>query len=634
MYAYAEWFLIKNICFRPMAGFRPREKSHTDFQLMLTDLLLINFVFFAFHSIRCKTFLIYAIHLMTIDNWFMRIIQLFVLMTGICFSELAIAQLLEEQPTFTRADSLRGTLTPARTGYDVTFYHLDVKIDPGKKSIEGANTIVFDVRENTKLIQVDLFENMKIDRIQLDDHKKLSYHREHNAVFIELPETLQTGTSQKVSIEYHGTPQEAQNPPWDGGFVWASDSSGNPWVAVTCQGTGASLWWPNKDHQSDEPDSMMISITVPDGLENISNGRLRNVSKPKKGWTKYDWFVSYPINNYNVTVNIGKFAHFGEQYIPAGGDTLNMDYYVLPQDLEKAKRHFAQTRPMMEFFYKYFGPYPFVNDGYKLIQSPHLGMEHQSAVAYGNGFLNGYKGTASSEVGLKFDFIILHETAHEWWGNSITSNDIADMWIHESFGAYSEALYVEHAYGYDESMKYINGKKQSVSNDRPIIGPFGVNQEGSGDMYDKGQLVLNTLRHVINNDELWFDMLRDMNVVFRHRNIDGQEIFNYFIERTGMDLNYFFDQYFRQTTLPALVVSIEKKGDHVTATYTWEAETEDFRMPVKVTTAPGRMEMIYPNSKQFQTIDLQGLHPDEFKIAEDQYFVELFLWKTYIDPEK
>jgi aminopeptidase N len=564
----------------------------------------------------------------------MRKIQLLVLLAGICCSEIAFAQLMEQQATFTRADSLRGSLTPARTCYDVTYYHLDVKIDPRKKSIEGSNTIMFDIKEGTRMIQVDLFENMIIDRIQTADGKKLPYHREHHAVFIQFPETLQPGTSHKVIVGYHGNPKEALNPPWDGGFIWTQDDSGNPWVAVTCQGTGASLWWPNKDHQSDEPNSMMISITVPDGLENISNGRLRKVTKLKKGWTKYDWFVSYPINNYNVTVNIGKFAHFGEHYIPEGGDTLTMDYYVMPRDLEKAKLHFAQVRPMMDFFYKYFGPYPFVKDGYKLIQSPHLGMEHQSAVAYGNGFLNGYKGTASSEAGLKFDFIILHETAHEWWGNSITANDIADMWVHESFGAYAEALYVEHVYGYDESMKYINGKKQSVANERPIIGPFGVNQSGSRDMYDKGQLVLNTLRHVIDNDELWFDMLRDMNVVFRHQNIDGQEIFNYFNDKTGMDLNYVFDQYFRQTRLPALVVSIEKKGDHVTATYTWEADTEDFRMPVKVTTAPGRMEMIYPNSKQFQTIDLQGLHPDDFKIAEDQFFVELFLWKTYIDPEK
>ncbi len=544
------------------------------------------------------------------------------------------AQLLDDQFTFTKRDSLRGSLTPPRACYDVKFYHLDVKIDPNQKSIEGSNTIAFEVMEDTKLIQVDLFNNMEIDRIWLNGKEKLSYEREYNAVFIDLPELLTKGTSHQINIEYHGQPQVAKRPPWDGGFVWATDSTGNSWVAVTCQGTGASLWWPNKDHQSDEPDSMMISITVPDGLENISNGRLRKVSKAKKGWTKYEWFVSNPINNYNVTINIGKFAHFNEVFVPESGDSLTMDYYVIPQEIEKAKRQFAQVKPMMEFFYKYFGPYPFVEDGYKLIQSPHLGMEHQSAVAYGNRYLNGYNGTASSAIGLKFDFIILHETAHEWWGNNITSNDIADMWVHESFGAYTEGLYVEHMYGYKEAMKYINGKKQNVKNDRPIIGPFGVNQEGSGDMYDKGQLALNTLRHVIDDDGLWFEILKELNEKFRHQSIDGKDVFDFIKEKTGKDLDYFFTQYFRKTNLPKLLVSIQKKGDNTIAYYKWKADVENFAMPIKVTSSPGNMELIYPNTNEYKKLDLNGLDPNEFKIAEDQFFVDVEIWKTYIDLRK
>lgn len=546
----------------------------------------------------------------------------------------ANAQLQTDQEIFTKKDSLRGSLTAPRTCYDVTYYHLDLKIDPEQKSIEGSNTITFEVIDETRLIQIDLFENMEIYRIRLNNKKKLSFSREYDAVFVEFPESLSAGTSQSITIEYHGIPQVAKRPPWDGGFVWETDSTGNPWAAVTCQGTGASLWWPCKDHQSDEPDSMLISITVPEDLENISNGRLRQASKAKKGWTKYDWFVSNPINSYNVTVNIGKFAHFGEVLVPTSGDTLTMDYYVIPQELEKAKRQFAQAKPMMQFFYKYFGPYPFVVDGYKLIQSPHLGMEHQSAVAYGNRYLNGYNGTASSEVGLQFDFIILHETAHEWWGNSITSNDIADMWVHESFGAYSEGLYVEHMFGYDEAMNYINGKKQNVKNDRPIIGPFGVNHEGSGDMYDKGQLVLNTLRHVIADDDLWFGILREMNAEFRHQSIDGQQIFDFINEKTSMDLDYFFEQYFRNTNLPRLMVSIQKKGDKVTASYKWQSDVADFNMPIKVTTATGKMELIYPNTKKYQTIDLMGLHPDDFHVAEDQYLVDVRIWKTYIDERR
>ena len=543
------------------------------------------------------------------------------------------AQIFADQPGFTRADSLRGLLTPPRTCYDVNYYHLNVQIDPAQKSIEGSNTIFFEVVEDTKLIQVDLFENMDIDGIKLDGKKKLAFNREFDALFIELPEVLKKGTSQNIEIEYHGLPQVAKRPPWDGGFVWATDSTGNPWVAVTCQGTGASLWWPNKDHQSDEPDSMLISVTVPKGLENISNGRLRSITKQKNGWSRYDWFVSYPINNYNVTVNIGQFARISDVYISNDGDSLTLDYYVLPQELDKANHQFAQVKPMMEFFYEYFGPYPFQQDGYKLIQSPHLGMEHQSAVAYGNQYLNGYNGTASSEVGLTFDFIIVHETAHEWWGNSITSNDVADMWVHESFGAYCEGLYVEYMYGYEAAIRYINGKKQNIQNDQPIIGPYNVNKEGSGDMYDKGQLILNTLRHVIDNDPLWKEILKGLNEKFKYQTIDGQEVFDYINEKSGMDLTYFFDQYFKHASLPKLLVHISKKGDTVTASFMWEADVKEFNMPIKATTAPGKYELIYPTDKM-KTIDLHGLHPDDFKVVENHYLIDFNVWKTYLDPRK
>ena len=543
------------------------------------------------------------------------------------------AQIFADQPGFTRADSLRGLLTPPRTCYDVNYYHLNVQIDPAQKSIEGSNTIFFDVVEETKLMQVDLFENMDIDGIKLDGKKKLAFNREFDAIFIELPEKLSVGTTHKITIEYHGLPQVAKRPPWDGGFVWATDSAGNPWVAVTCQGTGASLWWPNKDHQSDEPDSMLISVTVPKGLENISNGRLRSITKQKNGWSRYDWFVSYPINNYNVTVNIGQFARISDVYISNDGDSLTLDYYVLPQELEKANHQFGQVKPMMEFFYEYFGPYPFQQDGYKLIQSPHLGMEHQSAVAYGNQYLNGYNGTASSEVGLTFDFIIVHETAHEWWGNSITSNDVADMWVHESFGAYCEGLYVEYMYGYEAALRYINGKKQNIQNDQPIIGPYNVNKEGSGDMYDKGQLILNTLRHVIDNDPLWKEILKGLNEKFKYQTIDGQEVFDYINEKSGMDLTYFFDQYFKHASLPKLLVYISKKGDAVTASFMWEADVKEFNMPIKATTAPGKYELIYPTDKM-KTIDLHGLHPDDFKVVENHYLIDFNVWKTYLDPRK
>jgi aminopeptidase N len=548
------------------------------------------------------------------------------------FSSALLKAQLAEPSSFTRKDTLRGMLKPPRTCYDVRYYHLDVKIDPENRSIDGSNDIVFEVLEDTRMIQIDLFENMDINRIGLDGKKRIKFDREFNAVFLEFPEQLEKGTFHNLSIEYSGKPEVAKNPPWEGGLVWEKDVDGNPWVAVTVQGTGASLWWPNKDHQSDEPDSMLISISVPEELENISNGQLRGVEEQKNGWKKFHWFVSYPINNYNVTINIGKYAHFGEVYVYEG-DTLALDYYVMPADLDKAKRQFEQVKPMIDFFYRHFGPYPFVKDGFKLVQSPHLGMEHQSAVAYGNGYLNGYKGTGSSEVALAFDFIILHEAAHEWWGNSITSNDVADMWVHESFGAYSEALFVEDMYGYEASMKYINGKKQNVRNELPIVGPFHVNQPGSSDMYDKGQLALNTLRHVIDDRDLWFSILKELNKEFKYQTIDGKQLMDYISARVGTDLSYFFNQYFRHTSLPKLLVNIVKKGGLVNASYKWEADVKGFRMPVKAMLTPGSYEFIYPTA-QWQTIELSGVHPDEFSIAEDQFYIDLLVRKTYVDPRK
>lgn len=531
---------------------------------------------------------------------------------------------------FTRADSLRGMLTPLRTCYDITYYHLDVRIDPATQSLSGSNRIHFKVVDDFEKMQIDLFDNMTIEKILLDDDKPATFTREFNAVFIQLPETLRKDSQHAVTIYYSGNPTVAKRPPWDGGFTWEHDKAGNPWVVVTCQGTGASLWWPNKDHQADEPDSMMISIAVPPGLENISNGRLRARAVLPDGWTRFDWFVSYPINNYNVTINIGKYAHFSEWYV-SDGDSLSLDYYVIPETLEKAKSHFKQVKPMMSCFEKFFGKYPFPRDGFKLVESPHTGMEHQSAVAYGNLYLGGYRGRTWAEVGLKFDFIIIHETAHEWWGNSVTSKDIADMWIHESFGAYAEALFIECQWGRKEALKYINGKKPSVLNDRPIIGTYGVDRSGSGDMYDKGQLVLNTLRSVIDDDPLWFSMVRGLAETFKYQTITADDVFNYINEKTGKDFTYFFDQYFRHTKIPQLEVETSKKGESVSARYRWNADVADFHMPVKVTTAPKKYEFITP-TPEWQTIALKGLNPEDFKVAEDLFLVDVKLKWVYLDP--
>lgn len=532
---------------------------------------------------------------------------------------------------FTRADSLRGYLSPLRSCYDVTYYNLDIAVDTSSKSIKGSNTIRFKAVNSFDKMQVDLFANMNVDKIEFEDGTHLKYSREFGAVYITLPEKLEQNSVHQIVFYYSGKPQIAERPPWDGGVVWAKDYKGNPWIQVTCQGTGASLWWPNKDHQSDEPDSMLINITVPKGLEDISNGRLRSKTEMADGSTKYSWFVSYPINNYDVTMNICKFEHFSDVYTSDDGSKLTLDYYVLPENLEKAKKTFEQVKTMHACFEKYFGKYPFYRDGYKLIESSHNGMEHQSAVAYGNHYLTGYEGYASSNVGLNFDFIIIHESAHEWWGNSITSNDIADMWIHESFGAYAEGLYVEYNWGRQAALEYMNGKKTNINNDKPIIGPYNVNQEGAGDMYDKGQLVLNTLREVINNDTLWFSILKGLQEKFAYKCINADDVINYVNLRTGQDLNYFFEQYLRYTNFPVLAVYIEKKGNETALRYRWEADVKDFKMPIKVTTSKGHFEFIYPTTK-FQTMKLENFNPEDFKVDEDEFLCGTKIFKSYVDP--
>ncbi|MGC8654723.1 MAG: M1 family metallopeptidase [Candidatus Kryptoniota bacterium] len=534
--------------------------------------------------------------------------------------------------TFTRADSLRGYLSPARTCYDVTYYHLDVTIVPDSEWIQGSNTITFKVVNPFDSMQVDLFANMNVDSIKFEDGTRLEYSREYGAVFIDMPRELKQGTIHHIVFYYSGKPQVAKNPPWDGGFIWKKDKEGNPWVMVTCQGTGASLWWPNKDHQTAKPDSMLLSVTVPAGLEDISNGRLRSRIDLPNGMVQYNWFISYPINNYNVTVNVGKYAHFADTYTSRDGSKLTLDYYVLPENLQKAKKQFREVKTMLSCFEKYFGKYPFYRDGYKLIESSHNGMEHQTAVAYGNHYLMGYEGRATSSVGLKFDFIIIHESAHEWWGNSVTAKDIADMWIHESFGSYAEALYVECNWGHEAALEYINAKKQNVKNDKPIIGPYNVNREGSPDMYDKGQLVLNTLRDVINNDTLWFSILRGIQREFAYKAVDADDIINYINQKTGVNYNYFFEQYLRYPEIPELIAIVTQKGDTSSLRFKWNANVKDFKMPVKVTTSKGHFEFIYPTTN-WQTILLKNLDPKDFRVDEDEFYCNVKIYRYYIDPK-
>lgn len=519
--------------------------------------------------------------------------------------------------TFTRADSLRGMLTPLRTCFDVKFYHLDIKVDPATKYIKGSNRVVFQVLEPSDKIQLDLFENLAISKI-IYKGEELIFTREFNAVFIDFPEKLEQGIIAEITVFYQGNPIIAEKPPWDGGFIWSRDKDGNPWVGVACEGIGASIWWPNKDHLSDEPDSMLISTTVPKGLINVSNGRLRKRVEVNDQWTRFDWFVSYPINNYNVTINIANYAHWRDYHI--NGDTLTLDYYVLPANIEKARKQFEQVKPMMQCYEEALGKYPFYRDGFKLIETSYLGMEHQSAIAYGNKYLTGYLGTDRSGLGLDFDFIIIHEAGHEWWGNNVSCADIADMWIHESFCTYSESLYVSCIYGEDMARKYVLAQRSGIRNISPMMGIYGVNNEGDGDMYLKGSVVLNTLRNVINNDPLWFDILKGIQKEFALQTVYKKDIVNYINRRTGKDFYYFFDQYFGYAKIPVLEYKFEKKGRKAWLKYRWKADEEDFRMPAKVTLSSARqMEFIYPTT-DWQKIKL-GVAEKDFKINnEDFYF--------------
>ncbi len=525
---------------------------------------------------------------------------------------------------FSRKDSLRGNLTSLRTCYDVIFYDLFLNVDENSKSIlSSSNSIHFQAKENFNKIQIDLAQNMQINKIEFLN-EDLIFERDFDAVYIYFPKQIKKNEFHKIKVYYEGQPKTAINPPWDGGFSWKQDKNNNPWISVSCQGTGASTWWPCKDHQSDEPDSMQITGVVRSYLQFISNGNLRN---QKEYFSKVlnsnviesCWFVSYPINNYNVTLYIGDYIHFSDIYVK-NKDTLMLDYYVLKNNLIKAKNHFKQVKPMLRCFENYFGKYPYWNDGYALVEAPYLGMEHQSAIAYGNNYLAGYRGNISYIDSLKFDFIILHETGHEWWGNSITTNDIADMWVHEGFCTYAEVLYVECIYGYDKMLSYVNNQKKNVKNDRPIIGKYNLNFRGSSDMYTKGSLMLHTLRNVINNDSSWFKLIKDISIDFKDKNIDGAEIIQYINDRTELDLTKFFKQYLNHRKIPTFEYKLQKHGANYTLLYKWKA-IDGFNMPVKINFGT-KNKFLFPTSL-WQELDLGYFDIETFNVRDDLFFIRV-----------
>ena len=543
----------------------------------------------------------------------------------ICFSvfstQFLSAQMLTENKEFTRADTLRGTISSARDWFDVTHYNLNLKVMPSKKSIQGYNDITFKVLKSYPKMQIDLFENMQIDSIVFKGNT-LKYKREFNAVFVQLPKKdLKVGKIEKIRFYYSGQPTVAKNAPWDGGFVWEKDKNGKDWIGVACQGFGASCWYPNKDHQSDEPDSVLVSVAVPKGLVFVGNGNLRN-KQIEDDFVRYEWATSYPINNYNVTLNIGDYAHIGDEYTNPDGEVLKLDYYVLNGNVEKAKKHFTHdVQPLMDCFGKYLGDYPFWDDGFALVETPYLGMEHQSAIAYGNGYKWGYAGNTSFTGGHEFDYIVVHEAGHEWWGNNITSADIADLWIHEGFCTYSEAIFVECQSGYDAAVKYINDKKPYIGNEGAMIGHYGVNEEGDGDMYNKGSLFLNTLRHLINNDDTWWGIIYGLNEDYRHSIVTAEDIIKYFNDKTGQNLDKVFDQYVRYPAIPKLEYKLKKKGSkHSILSYRWVTDVEGFDMPMRYKDNTDNWVQIQPTS-EWQTVKVKKVKPSNFKFAADQFYV-------------
>ncbi|MBF4986043.1 M1 family metallopeptidase [Nonlabens mediterrranea] len=515
-------------------------------------------------------------------------------------AQLNHAQLGQDKKKFTHQDTLRGSITPERAWWDITYYDLDIKVTPADKYIAGSNTIHYKVLQPSNVLQVDLQSPMKMTRA-VQDGRDLEIKHDGNAHFITLTKEQFPGMINQVQVFYEGNPREAKNAPWDGGISWKKDRNGNDFVASSCQGLGASVWWPNKDHMYQEVDSMAIRVNVPNPLMNVSNGRLIKTEPKDDNTTTYHWFVKNPINNYGVNINIGDYVNFSEVYEGENG-ALDMNYYVLRDHLEKAQKQFKDAPKMMEAFEHWFGPYPFYEDSFKLVEVPYLGMEHQSSVTYGNRFKNGYLGRDLSGTGwgMKFDFIIIHESGHEWFANNITNKDIADMWIHESFTAYSESLFLDYHYGTTAANEYVIGTRRSIRNDRPLIGEYGVNHEGSGDMYYKGANMIHTLRMLVNDKDKWRRILRNMNKTFYHQTVTTQDIEDFLSQSIGHDLTGFFNQYLRGTEIPKLVLDQKKNK----LTYHWENVVDNFNLPIRIV-IDDEVILLQPSTSK-QVIKLQS----------------------------
>jgi len=511
----------------------------------------------------------------------------------------------------TLADILRGAYGPYRVNNDLLSYHLDIRVDPEKQTVSGKNSIRFKMLQDSTRIQLDLHSALGVDKILLGT-TPLQYVRDSGAVFVDFPQTLRAGQEYTIDFYYSGHPLTTAR---FGGFTFSKDPAGRPWIYTACEDIGASDWWPNKDQWRDEVENMQISVAIPNGLVDVSNGKFLGKTDLGDGYTRWDWLVQYPVNNYDVALNIGDYVHFSDQL----GD-LPLDFYVLPEDLDKAKKQFVQAKGMIEAYEHYFGEYPFKKDGYKLVEVPYSGMEHQSAVAYGNHFTNGYLGRDWTSVGVspKFDFIIIHESGHEWFGNSVSAADRSDMWIHEGWTTYLEVLYVEYTFGHEDAQKYVNGYKAKVQNREPIIAERGIAATPPQDMYFKGALFLNTLRNVINDDARWWALIHDFYQHFKYQNIMTEDVVAYFNQQTQLYLTPLFDQYLRHTAIPTLELKFNEADG--TVDYRWQADEPDFAMPIRV----GKKTdwQIIQATTYWQTMKTP-LKKNEFDVATDLYFVNV-----------
>lgn len=532
------------------------------------------------------------------------------LIVGLCSTWIAAGQ------SWTSPDSLLGYLNPYRSWFDVHYYNLSVDIDIQRKYINGTNEIYFTATDAAApFLQIDLAAHYSITAVQVQG-KPADYERHHRAVWIAVPPLVE-GDTGSVVISYKGRPQPAKMPPWDGGFVWKQDKEGNPWVGVACEGEGASIWWPCKDHFSDEPDSMRMTFTVPDSLIAVGNGKLER-QQAVGDKMAFTWRVNNTINPYNVSVNIGNYVSFDAKYLSQETmDTLMLRYYVLAYNLNQAKKHFTQVTPMLQCFETHFGGYPFYSDGYKLVETPYLGMEHQSGIAYGNNYQKGYAGFDQS--GLGFDYIIIHESGHEWFGNSITASDLAEIWIHESFTTYSEAVYVECLHDKATANEYMRLQRKMVRNKQPIIGPLDLHFDGwadDNDQYYKGALMLHTLRQAVNDDDKWWAMLKGFSQQYRHQVISTDTVVAYFNQHIDFNVGPFFNQYLRHAALPILEVNRDSIGtvSHQFS-FRWVTDVPDFQLPIPVN---GKMEMVTNDWRTVTTLTTDWFF---YKPLIEQYYI-------------